>query len=236
MKSPLLSLSLNVYNEENNLERVYKEIKDVLRKAKVFHELIFIEGGSRDNSWKILQKIAKKDKACKILQVDMEPGKKLNAGMKVAKGKYYGYLCSDGQDDPDIIPKCIKMLEAGKADLVKGNRIDRAYWQRKVISRIYNFCCRMLFGLSLKDVNMHPKVFRRELIKDINLISTSESVDLEIVLRAQRKRYKIIELPIEERDRDGGKSSVNLSVALKMIRDMLSYKWGEKARVLKKSL
>lgn len=94
----------------------------------------------------------------------------------------------------------------------------------------------MLFGLSLKDVNMHPKVFRRELIKDINLISTSESVDLEIVLRAQRKRYKIIELPIEERDRDGGKSSVNLSVALKMIRDMLSYKWGEKARVLKKSL
>jgi glycosyltransferase involved in cell wall biosynthesis len=229
---PLLSLSLNVYNEEENLERVYKECKNILNRAKISHEIIFIEGGSKDNSWKILQKIAKKDKSCKILQVEMEPGKKLNAGMRVAKGKYFGYLCSDGQDNPNIIPKCVKLLEEGKADFVKGNRVDRAYWQRKVISRIYNFCCRMIFGLNLRDVNMHPKVFRRELVKNIKLISSSESVDLEIVLRAQRKGYKIIELPVEERDRDGGKSSVNLSVAINMIKDMLSYKWGSKSRIL----
>jgi glycosyltransferase involved in cell wall biosynthesis len=229
---PLLSLSLNVYNEEENLERVYGECKSILDKAKITHEIIFIEGGSRDNSWKVLQKIAKKDKNCKILQVEMEPGKKLNAGMRVAKGKYFGYLCSDGQDNPNIIPKCVKLLEEGKADFVKGNRVDRAYWQRKVISRIYNFCCRVIFGLNLRDVNMHPKVFRRELVKNITLISSSESVDLEIVLRAQREGYKIIELPIEERDRDGGKSSVNLTVAINMIRDMISYKWGSKSRIL----
>jgi glycosyltransferase involved in cell wall biosynthesis len=231
---PLLSLSFNVYNEEDNLEEVFKECKGILDKAKISHEIIFVEGGSKDNSWKILQKIAKKNKDCKILQVDMEPGKKVNAGMKAAKGKYFGYMCSDGQDNPNIIPNCIKLLEEGKADFVKGNRVDRAYWQRKVISRIYNFCCRVIFGLNLRDVNMHPKVFRRELVKGIDLISSSESVDLEVVLRAQRKGYKIVELPVEERDRDGGKSSVNLTVAMKMIKDMLSYKWGNKGRALNK--
>lgn len=233
-KKPLLSLHFNVYNEEQNLERVYKECKDILKKAKIPYEMIFVEGGSRDNSWKVLQEIARKDKDCRILQADMRPGKKVNAGMKVAKGKYFGYMCSDGQDDPNIIPDCIKLLEKNKADFVKGRRVDRQYWQRKFISRVYNKICGILFELDLKDINMHPKVFRRELIKNITLISSSESVDLEIVLRAKNKGYKMTELPLQERDRDGGKSSVNIKVAVTMIRDMLSYKWGRKRRSLKK--
>ena len=83
---------------------------------------------------------------------------------------------------------------------------------------------------------MHPKVFKRELIKGVDLISGGESVDLEIVLRAQKKGYKMIEIPLRERNREGGKSSVNLSVVLKMIRDMLSYKWGDKNKMLRGSI
>lgn len=235
-KTPLLSLHLNVYNEENNLERVYKECKDILKKAKISYEMIFVEGGSKDNSWKVLKNLAAKNKDCRVFQAEMEPGKKLNAGMKAARGKYFGYMCSDGQDDPNILPKCIKLLEKNKADFVKGRRIDRQYWQRKFISRVYNKICKLLFGLNLKDVNMHPKVFKRELIKGVDLISGGESVDLEIVLRAQKKGYKMIEIPLRERNREGGKSSVNLSVVLKMIRDMLSYKWGDKNKMLRGSI
>ncbi len=235
-KNPLLSLHLNVYNEENNLENVYKECRNVLKKAKISYEMIFVEGGSSDNSWKVLKKLAAKNKDCRVFKAGMEPGKKINAGMKVAKGKYFGYMCSDGQDDPGILPQCIKLLEENKTDFVKGRRIDREYWQRKFISRVYNKICRLLFGLNLKDINMHPKVFKRNLIKGINLISSGESVDLEIVLRAQKKGYRMVEIPLRERNREGGKSSVNLSVALKMIRDMLSYKWGDKGKALRNSL
>ncbi|MCL4416570.1 MAG: glycosyltransferase family 2 protein [Actinobacteria bacterium] len=231
-KTPLLSLHLNVYNEQDNLENVYKECRDVLKKAKISYEMIFVEGGSSDCSWKVLKKLAAKNKNCRVFQAEMEPGKKLNAGMRVAKGKYFGYLCSDGQDDPNILPECIRLLEKDKADFVKGRRIDRQYWQRKFISRVYNRICRLLFGIKLKDVNMHPKVFKRDLVKDINLISKGESVDLEIVLRAKQKGYRMMELPLQERDREGGKSSVNLIVALKMIRDMLSYKWGSKGKAI----
>lgn len=229
---PLLSLSLNVYNEEKNIEKVYKECEDVLNKAEISHEIIFIEGGSKDNSWKVLEELAKKNKNCIVLQAEMEPGKKLNAGMKVAKGKYFGYICSDGQDNPDVLPKCIKILEENKADFVKGKRIDRMYWQRRLISKVYNRLSRLLFGINLSDINMHPKVFRRELIKGINLVSRSESVDLEIVLRAHKKGYKIIEIPVRERMRGGGKSSVTSSVAFNMLKDMISYKWGSKGKAI----
>lgn len=231
-KAPLLSLHLNVYNEEKNLEKVFKEIKNILEKAKISYEIIFVEGGSKDKSWEVLQKIAKRNKNVKIFQHGFAPGEKLNKGMKEAKGKYFGYMCSDGQDNPKIIPQSINLLELNKADFVKAKRITRVFWERKFISSIYNGICRILFGLNLKDINMHPKIFKRELIKNINLISKGESVDLEVVLRANKKGYRFVEVPVKERVRDGGSSSVGLPVMLSMIADMLSYKWGEKGKRL----
>jgi len=231
-----LSLVIPVYNEEKNLEWVYKECSDILKKAKIPHEIIFVEGGSKDNSWKILEKIAAKNKEVVIYKSKKwEPGSKINAGMKLAKGKYYGYMCSDGQDNPNVIPKCIKLLEENKADFVKSKRITRSFWQRFIISRVYNTLCDLLYGFRVYDINMHPKIFKRDLVKNIDLISSSESVDLEIILRANKKGYRIIELPTKERDREGGKSSVGINVALKMIKDMFSYKWGEKGKLLNKT-
>jgi glycosyltransferase involved in cell wall biosynthesis len=231
-KTPLLSLSLNVYNEEDNLEWVYKEIKEILKKMKIPYEIIFVEGGSRDNSWKILQKMEKKYNDIRVFQANFGPGQKINVGMKKARGKYFGYMCSDGQDNPKILPKCIQLLEENKADFVKGRRVYRMFWQRIVMSRVYNWLADVLFGLHLSDINMHPKVFRRELVKGIDLISPAESVDLEIVLRAHAKGYRFVELPIKDRIRSGGRSSVNLRVVFTMIRDIFSYKWGKKAKLL----
>lgn len=230
-KIPLLSLSFNVYNEEKNLEKVYLECKKVLDRAKISHEFIFVEGGSKDKSWEVIKKITNKNKNCKGVQAETEPGRKVNAGLKIAKGKYIGYMCSDGQDNPNIIPQSIKLLEENKADFVKARRIDRVFWERKVISTIYNALCRIIFGFKLKDINMHPKIFKRDLVKNVELISRGESIDLEIVLRAHKKRYRIIELPIHERKRQGGKSSVNFMVAWHMITDMFSYKWGQKSKL-----
>jgi hypothetical protein len=141
-------------------------------------------------------------------------------------------MCSDGQDNPNVIPRFIKLLEDSKADFVKARRINRVFWERKIISRVYNALAGLLFGLDLSDINMHPKIFRRELVKGGELISIGESVDLEVVLRAQKKGYKIVEIPVKERVREGGKSSVNPSVAFRMFKDMLSYKWGRKSQML----
>lgn len=229
---PLLSLHLNVYNEEKNLEKVFKEIKNILEKAKISYEIIFVEGGSKDKSWEVLQNLAKTYKNVRVFRQGFAPGEKLNKGMKEARGKYFGYMCSDGQDDPKLIPQIIKLLEEKKADFVKARRVTRVFWERKFISSVYNAICRNLFGLTLRDINMHPKIFKRDLVKNINLISKGESVDLEIVLRANKKGFRFIELPIKERVRDGGSSSVGLPVMLSMIRDMLSYKWGNKSKRL----
>lgn len=235
-KIPLLTLSLNVYNEEDNIETIYKECNDVLERAEISHEIFFVDAGSIDNSWKILQNLERKHKDCRIFQSERRPGKQVNTGMKHAMGKYFGYMCSDGQDNPEVIPTYIKLLEENKADFVKARRLDRIFWQRKVISRVYNKVADFLFGLNLRDINMHPKIFRRELVEGVNLISEGESLDLEIILRAHMKGYKIVEMPIEERKRAGGKSSVNSDVARRMIEDMVSYKWGSKKTVLMESI
>ena len=230
--SPLLSLMMTVYNEEKNLKRVYEKCRDILKKAKISYEIIFIEGGSNDNSWKILQDLAKKNKDCKVLQAEMEPGRKANAAIKIANGKYFAFMCSDGQDSPTVLPRCIRLLEEDKADFVKGKRNSRNNWQRKIISLIYNNLVKILFGMKINDINGHPKVFRSALLKGKKLLCINESVDLEIVLRAHSKGYRIVEVPVIEINRKGGKSSVNSLVVLKFLLDTISFKWGSKKSAL----
>lgn len=234
-KNPTLSLLLNVYNEEENVEKVYREVKKVLDNAKILYELLFIEGGSTDNSYNVLLHIKKKDINCKVLKTDKGPGDKLRAGFKLARGKYIGFMCSDGQDNPSILPNAIKLLEKKQADFVKGERVSRSTSLiRFTISWCYNVFTHLLFGVSSKDINGHPKIFPREIIKKINLKSKNESIDLEIMLKVHYLGYKIVDLPILERNRNVGKSSVGIQVMFQFILDILSYKFGRKSKELTK--
>lgn len=235
-KIPLLSLILNIYNEEKNVERVFYEIKELLDKSKTSYELIFSESGSIDNSFEIIKNIEKKfPKIVKVLKVkENSPGAKLIAAFGISKGKYIGFLCSDGQDDPTIIPKAIKLLEDGEADFVKGKRINRENFKRVFISRCYNLFAFLLFGTQSSDINGHPKIFSRKVLDRLELISKHESIDLEIFVKAKLLGLRIIEIPVIERVREGGGSSVGINVTLKFIKDMLSYKFGEKAISLSK--
>lgn len=235
-KIPLLSLILNVFNEEKNVEGVFYEIKKVLDISKISYELIFSESGSIDNSFKILKKIEKKyPEYVTVLKVkENTPGAKLQAGFKKAKGKYVGFMCSDGQDDPILIPKAIKLLEEGRADFVKGRRTNRENFKRHVISRCYNLIAFFLFGTNSSDINGHPKIFSRRFLSELKLTSKHESIDLEIFVKSKLLKLRIIEIPVLERIREGGGSSVGLKVILKFIWDMLSYRFGHKRKLLKK--
>jgi len=235
-KIPLLSLILNVYNEEKNVEGVFYGIKKILDKSKISYEIIFSESGSMDNSYNILKKIEKKyPKLVSVLKVkENSPGAKLQAGFKKAKGKYIGFMCSDGQDDQSIIPKCIDILEKNSAKLVKGKRINRENFKRFVISKCYNLIAFILFGTNSSDINGHPKIFPREILPLLKLESKNESIDLEIFIKCKMLGFKIIELPVTEKIREEGDSTVGLKVILKFVKDMLSYKFGYKRKLLKK--
>ena len=235
-KNPSLSLMMGVYNEEQNIESVYREAKKVLLKAKIPFEIIFIEGGSTDNSYKILQNLSKKNKDCFVVKSNKSPGKKAEAGLRIARGKYASFMCSDGQDDPSMIPKAIKLLESNKADFVKGKRIKRTFIERKIISMVFNNLVRILHPIGINDINGHPKVFRKEFLKGVYFISEYESIDLEIMLRAHHRGYRVVEIPLVERTRKEGKSSTNFSVAFRIFTDIFSYKWGRKHVLLLESL
>lgn len=228
---PTLSLILNVYNEEKNISSVFEEITKILNKAKIIYEIIFVEGGSTDNSFKILKRLETKNiKNVRVFKGEISPGSKLMLGFKKAKGKYVCFMCSDGQDNPTIIPMCIKLLEENSADFVKGGRISRQYLQRLVISRIYNFVVRAMFGIHSIDINGHPKVFSRRFLPLLELKSKNESIDLEIMLKAKMLGLKMVEIIVAERKRNEGGSSVGIKVIYKFIYDILSFKWGKNSR------
>lgn len=233
---PTLSLILNVYNEEKNITRVFDEITKILKNAKISNEIIFVEGGSTDNSYEVLKDLEKNNPTIvRVFKGKTSPGLKLMLGFKKAKGKYIGFMCSDGQDNPAIIPACIKLLEEKNADFVKGGRISRQYFKRLVISRIYNFVVRNLFGINSIDMNGHPKIFARKLLPLLQPESKNESIDLEIMLKAKMLGLKMVEIIVAERNRNEGGSSVSFAVIYKFIFDILSFKWGRKSReILKK--
>lgn len=234
----LLSLILNVYNEEANIEIVFKEIIKILKKAKISYQIIFSESGSTDKSYEILKSIEKRyPKNVVVLKVkENSPGAKLQAGFKKTKGKYVGFMCSDGQDDPEVLPKFIDILEKEHVRLVKGTRIKRENFKRLIISRLYNLFGFLLFGINSSDINGHPKIFLRELLPILKLQSKNESIDLEIFIKCKSMKYRIVEIPVCEKNREGGGSSVGMIVILKFIRDMLSFKFGKKSRLFSKWL
>ena len=231
-----LSVLMTVYNEEGNINRVYGETKNVLERAKITYEIILVEGGSVDNSFTVLKKLSKKEKNCIVMQAGKNPASKAEAGLKIAKGKYIAFMCSDGQDDPIVLPKLVKILEQNKADFVKGKRIKRTFIERKIISLFFNGLVKILFNLGIEDINGHPKMFKRNFLKNVHFVSEHESIDLEIMLRAYKNKLRVLEIPIKERKRKKGNSSINVLIAFKMFIDVFSYKWGEKGRLLEKSI
>lgn len=229
-KKPRLSLILNVYNEEKNVEKVFYELIRILKKASISYQIIFAEGGSTDNSYNILKKIERKyPKSVVVLKTKSPPGAKIMAGFKIAKGKYVGFGCSDGQDDFSIIPKCVNILEGGETDFVKGRRINRENFKRLFVSRCYNFIANFLFSLESKDINGHPKIFRKEIIPTLNLKIKDEWIDLECLIRAKDLDLKLVEVPVIEKKRENGRSTADFNSTIRFFKHVFLYKFGRQS-------
>ncbi len=141
-KKPDLSLVIPVYNEENNLERLFLKLHKVVLGRKLNYEIIFIDDGSSDTSFSVLEKIySKHKKYVRLVKFRRNFGKgaALLAGFRYAKGELLVTLDSDLQDDPNEIPKLLKKLNEGY-DVVSGWKVKRNDPFIKKISCNVNFC------------------------------------------------------------------------------------------------
>ncbi len=164
------SIILPVYNEQENIQTVYARVKEVLEKLNGTHELIFINDGSHDNTFHLLQKLHEQDKNVKVVNFSRNFGHQVavTAGLEYARGDYVAVLDSDLQDPPEILPEFFTKLDEGY-DTVFAIRKKR---KENVLKQFaYGTFYRLLRTIANTDIPLDSGdfcVMRRNVVDAIN--------------------------------------------------------------------
>ena len=172
-KSFELSIIIPLYNEEESLETLQKWISKSLEGKASSFEVIFIDDGSTDGSWKIIKSLSNEYDEVKAIRFSKNYGKSqaLHAGFNAAKKEYVATLDADLQDSPEELPKMVQALKENSLDLISGWKKKRfdSLLLKNLPSKLFNWAARRVSGIKLHDFNCGIKVYRQDVIKNIDL-------------------------------------------------------------------
>jgi glycosyltransferase involved in cell wall biosynthesis len=168
-----LSIVIPLYNEEESLPELCGWIKQVCSEHQLSYDIILIDDGSTDDSWKVIQNLRKTDDTIKGIKFQRNYGKSaaLNEGFKAAQGEVIITMDADLQDSPDEIPDLVKMIKEGSYDLVSGwkkVRHDNTF-TKNIPSKFFNTVTRKVSRIKLHDFNCGLKAYRRKVVKSIEV-------------------------------------------------------------------
>ena len=168
-----ISVIVPLYNEAESLPELYAWIQRVMNENKFSYEVIFINDGSTDNSWQVIQDLKSKSENVRAIRFRRNYGKSpaLFCGFDRAEGNVVITMDADLQDSPDEIPELYRMVMEEGYDLVSGwkqKRYDNTF-TKNIPSKIYNATARRVTGLKLHDMNCGLKAYRKEVIKNIEV-------------------------------------------------------------------
>ncbi len=200
-----ISIVIPLLNEAESIEELYQWIKQVMIKHKFSYEIIFIDDGSKDNSWKIISKIIETSTEVSGIRFSRNFGKSqaLAAGFKNAQGDIIITMDADLQDSPEEIPQLYQKITQENFDLISGwkkKRYDSVLF-KNLPSKLFNAAARFTSGLKLHDFNCGLKAYKKEVIKTIRLsgemhryipvLAKNEGFDkiTEQVVKHQARKY-----------------------------------------------
>jgi len=168
-----ISVVIPLLNEEESLPELYRWIEEVMKQNNFDFEIIFIDDGSTDNSWKIISDLTEKDRRVKAIKFRKNYGKSqaLHAGFKKAQGDVVITMDADLQDNPEEIPELYQMIVKDNFDLVSGWKKKRydSKIKKNLPSKLFNWAARKVSGLHLHDFNCGLKAYKNEVVKNINV-------------------------------------------------------------------
>lgn len=214
-----ISFVIPALNEQDSLQQLTAEIQDHCPTQD--HEIIYIDDGSTDESFKIMGELAAKDERIKVVRFRRNFGKAaaLQKGFSVAGGEIVFTLDADLQDDPSEIPAFLAKLDEGY-DLVSGWKQKRKDpWHKRWPSKLYNWVTARTFGLKLKDYNCGFKAYRKSLVKELVLYGEMHRY---IPVLAHSMGYKVGQIPVHHRARKFGKSKYGTERYLRGLFDLLT--------------
>ena len=216
-----LSIVVPLFDEEESIDELYQEIVHHAEKTGHSFEIIFIDDGSTDKSFSILESLHQKDSRVKVVQFRKNFGKAeaLSAGFTASQGKMVVTMDADLQDDPAEIPALITKLEEGY-DLVSGwKKKRRDPLSKTAPSRLFNFTTARLTKIRIHDFNCGLKIYRREVIETLNLYGEMHRY---IPVLANWEGFRISEIQVHHRKRKYGKTKYGLSRFLKGLLDLIT--------------
>jgi glycosyltransferase involved in cell wall biosynthesis len=218
-----ISIILPIYNEEENIPQLFKEIEDAFFECPYELEVIAVDDCSKDKSLKIIEEIAKEKKYLKVISFLYNCGQTaaFDAGFKNASGDIIVTMDSDLQNDPKDIPKMIQIIKDEGYDYVTGLRKNRqdGFFLRKFPSWIANFIIRKVTKTKLKDLGCSLKVYNRKVVENLHLYGEMHRF-LGVLIESMG--VKVVQVPVNHRPRVAGVSKYGLSRTFKVILDLFT--------------
>jgi glycosyltransferase involved in cell wall biosynthesis len=219
---PALSIVVPVFDEEGNVEPLFRELTAVAAALAQPYEIIFVNDGSRDATLARLQALRAGDAHLRIVDLDGNFGEAaaLSAGFAHARGAIVVTLDGDGQNDPHAIPELLARLTAG-VDVVSGRRHARkeAFLTRVLPSRLANGLIARLTGVPVHDCGCGLKAYRRAIVAGTQLPRGMNRF-LPAILGVPAARVR--EVWVSDRPRGSGRSHYGLSRTFVVLRDLLA--------------
>ncbi len=222
---PKYSIVVPFHNEEDNVTVLYARLKQVMEQVGDSFELVLVDDGSSDKSYKLLEEIAAVDSRVLVVKLRRNFGQTsaLAAGFDHASGDYILAMDGDLQHDPNEIPNFLEKLEEGY-DVVSGWRKERIdnFVMRRIPSRCANWLMAKLSGVDIHDFGTTFKAYRHEVIQNIPLYG-----EMHRFIPALASWYgaSICEIPIKNVHRERGKSHYGIGRTFRVFFDLLTIRF-----------
>ena len=167
-----ISVVVPLFNEEESLSELQEWIARVMEANQLSYEVIFVDDGSKDRSWNVIEELSAKNKSVKGIKFQRNYGKSaaLQMGFETATGKVVITMDADLQDSPDEIPELYRMIMEEDYDVVSGWKKKRFDPITKTLpTKLYNWAARQLTGIKLHDFNCGLKAYKLSVVKSIEL-------------------------------------------------------------------
>ncbi len=221
-----------MWNEQDYIERAIEaareECEDLMSSGDISdYEIIVIDDASTDDTAVIAERIAQQDPRVILVRhpENRKLGGSIKSGFAAATGDVVLYTDADLPFDMHDVHKAMRLLRYYNADVVSAYRFDRTGegYVRTIYSFFYNMMVRVLFGVRMRDINFAFKLCRSRIFEHVSLKSEGSFIDAELVVKAQKYGYSVIQFGVDYFPRTRGVSTLSSpSVIFKILREARS--------------
>lgn len=223
-----LSIVLPAYNEEENVEAAVEHVSNVAQTLDREYEIILVNDGSSDRTGEVGRELEQRVPCFRLVEhyPNRGYGGALQAGFEAAGKELIAFYPADAQFDFAEIERLLEPLEREGADVVCGYRFDRQdNAVRKLNAFGWNSVVRILFGRLCRDIDCGFKLFRREILDHVHIVSDGAMIDTEFLAGAKARGFRIAEAPLTHLPREAGEATgANLVVIARAFRDLVRFR------------